>query len=248
MLQMTKMHNLLQERFSKETSHTKVKALAKQSSDGTRSTFGGLFRAGDLDLEDKIALESILKKFSIESKADIERDLQELSQITSEVRAINNQAAILHGERIMRAQKILKSYREGAFSAWLLATYGNRQTPYNFLLYYEFFQALPVELKPKAEAMPRQAVYVLASRNAPFEAKKEVVIAYKGQTKSQMLEHIRDRFPLQEKDKRRTSTCQKIISDLQAAKRLLEKEQNALSLQEKKEIAAQLQALLGLVR
>lgn len=66
-------------------------------------------------------------------------DLAELSLITSEVKAINNQAAILHGERIKKAQTLLKSYQEGAFSAWLNATYGNRQTPYNLMQYYEFF-------------------------------------------------------------------------------------------------------------
>lgn len=247
------MNDLLHERFSKQTTHTKVKALAKQSSDGDRSSFGGLFKAGDLTQVDKGTLEDILKKFLVEPSANIDHDLQELSQITSEVRAINNQAAILHGERILRAQKILKSYREGAFSAWLLTTYGNRQTPYNFLLYYEFFQALPLELKPKAEAMPRQAVYVLASRNAPFDEKKQLVVSYQGETKSQMLERIRDRFPLEEKDKRRTSIGQKIISDLKGVQRLLDKQQDqsipaVLSPQEIREIAAQLRALLTRIK
>ena len=41
---------------------------------------------------------------------------------------------------------ILKNYRDGAFSAWLIATYGNRQTPYNFLQYYELYITLPEHL------------------------------------------------------------------------------------------------------
>lgn len=242
------MNSLLEARFSKETTHTKVKALAKQSSEGERSTFGGLFRASDLPISDKTAIEDILKRFFIETKSDIERDLIELSEITSEVRAINNQAAMLHGERIMRAQKILKSYREGAFSAWLLATYGNRQTPYNFLLYYDFFQKLPGNLKVKAESMPRQAVYVLASRSAPFEEKAEIVHSYTGQTKRQMLEQIRERFPLVETDKRKTSVGQKITHDLKEIERLFQKGQNAITLQEKREITALLRTLLQQIK
>lgn len=245
---MTKTQNLedlLNSRFSPQTSHVKVKALAKESNDGARSSFGGLFKSSELPEAEKLALEELLHKFSIESSADIKKDFQELSQITSEVRAINNQAAILHGERIMRAQKILKSYREGAFSAWLLATYGNRQTPYNFLVYFEFFQKLPSELKPKAEAMPRQAIYVLASRNAPFEEKQALVHAYIGQTKREMLELIRENFPLPEKDKRQTSSGQKILHDLQTLLHLYKKGHRSITRQEKADIAQVLSEFLN---
>src|ERR1700733_5604388 len=131
---MNKIDELLEERFNSGQGHTKVKALAKQSNDGSLSSFGGLFKAQDLPEHEQRALEELLHSFQAEAKTDIKRDLVELSKITSEVRAITNQAAILHGERILRAQKLLKSYREGAFSAWLVAAYGNRQTPYNFLL------------------------------------------------------------------------------------------------------------------
>lgn len=245
---MTKTQNLedlLNQRFSSQTSHVKVKALAKESNDGVRSSFGGLFRALELTDSEKTNLEDLLNKFSLESETDISKDFQELAQITSEVRAINNQAAMLHGERIMRAQKILKNYREGAFTAWLLAAYGNRQTPYNFLVYFEFFQNLPHELKPKAEAMPRQAVYVLATRNVPFEDKKAVVSSYSGQTKRQMLELIRDSFPLPEKDKRQTSCGEKIVHDLKAILHLYEKGHKSITKQEKSTIAGVLSAFLS---
>lgn len=230
------LEELLNQRFNTETSHTKVKALAKQSNDGTRSSFGGLFKAVELSLLDKTALEELLKKFGENLDVHIAKDLQELSQITSEVRAINNQAAILHGERIQRAQKILKNYRDGAFSAWLITTYGNRQTPYNFLVYFEFFEKLPVELKPKAEWMPRQAVYALATRNGSFEEKKAVVDSYNGETKEEMLYLIRENFPLETSDKRKTKVGQKIVNGLKTLLQLYEKEHDSLTKREKTDI------------
>ena len=86
-------------------------------------------------------------------------DLEFLTTITSEVKAINNQAIILHGERIKQCTRtFLTKYRDGAFSAWLISTYGNRQTPYNFLQYYEFYQSLNLELQKRMDDMPRQVV------------------------------------------------------------------------------------------
>jgi hypothetical protein len=237
---MTKTQNLeelLNQRFNAETNHTKVKALAKHSNDGTRSSFGGLFRASELSLLDKTALEELLKKFAHSQDEAIDKDFEELSLITSEVRAINNQAAILHGERIQRAQRILKRYRDGAFSAWLVSTYGNRQTPYNFLLYFEFLTKLPLELKPKAEWMPRQAVYTLASRTGSFEEKKAVVESYNGETKQQLLNLIRESFPLDSKDKRKTKVGQKIVQELESLLQLYKKEHELVSTQEKKQIS-----------
>ena len=81
----------------------------------------------------------------------------------------------MHGERIKKAQEILKSYRDGAFTAWLLAAYGNRQTPYNFLQYYELYTALSPGLHSQLEAMPRHAVYVLASRSGELTQKETMV-------------------------------------------------------------------------
>jgi len=244
---MSKMQSMLEERFS-SSKHSKVKALAKQSNEGSLSSFHGLFKASELPKKEVDALHEMLEKFCIEPKADSNRDFQELVQITSEVRAINNQAAILHGERIMRAQKILKSYREGAFSAWLITAYGNRQTPYNFLLYYEFFKELTPELKTKAENMPRQAVYVLASRQASLDEKKAVVRSYQGQTKREMLELIRETFPLSDQDKRKTSFGQKLISELTQTLHQYQKHKAEVSGNEKVILAKLVGQLLASVK
>ena len=209
---MNKLDSLLESRASTH-SLTKVKALAKQSAEGSLTSFSGLFKVGELSDKERVALESLLHEYK-EEACDIQKDLHTLISITSEVKAIHNQAAILHGERIKRVQAILKSYRDGAFTAWLYAAYGNRQTPYNFLLYYEFCNSLPVDLKPKADGMPRQVIYALASREAPAEKKQELIRSYAGETKREMLELIRASFPLAQDDKRRTDEGESIVSTL----------------------------------
>jgi hypothetical protein len=84
-----------------------------------------------------------------------------------------------------------------------VTTYGNRQTPYNLLQYYDFFQSIPEGLKPIAERMPRQAIYTLASRDGALTSKLKLIETYKGQTKKQLLDSIRETFPLPQGDKRR---------------------------------------------
>jgi hypothetical protein len=140
--------------------------------------------------------------------------MRQLASLTSEVKAINNQAAILHGERIKKAQEILKNYRDGAFSAWLVAAYGNRQTPYNFLQYYELTLTLPQMLHAKLDAMPRQAVYALASRTGPLEKKEAIIQNYNGEPKQELLLMIRKEFPLSKDDKRAGDLADTAISTL----------------------------------
>lgn len=210
---MSRIDALLNERMGPTPPSAKVKALAKQSADGSLSSFSGLFKVGLLSENEKEALAAILRDHQTTSE-DIQNDLQSLISITCEVKAIHNQAALLHGERIKRVQTILKNYKEGAFTAWLYAAYGNRQTPYNFLVYFEFCQALPNDLKQKVDTMPRQAIYALASRQVPIEQKQEIIITYSGQTKREVLEIIRAAFPLDKQDKRRTDDGEVVFSTL----------------------------------
>ena len=165
------------------------------------SSFAGVFRVAPLSPQEQEKLQLLLDEYK-NGDDSVEKDFRLLADITSEVKAINNQAAILHGERIQRAQEIFKKYRDGAFSAWLMATYGNRQTPYNFLQYYELQKQLPQTLHSKLDAMPRQAVYTLASRSAPLEKKKEIIATYDGASKNELLSLIRKTFPLDESDRR----------------------------------------------
>jgi len=215
---MSKMNMLLSERLKNKLS--KMTELAELSADGNLSSFSGIFRTVPLSLSEREQLAELLRSHGSDGQ-EIETDLAALSNLTSEVKAITNQAAILHGERIKRAQEILKKYRDGAFSAWLIAAYGNRQTPYNFLQYYEFYRAISQSLRPKLDTMPRQAIYTLASRPAPLKQKEEIIHNYKGEGKNEVLALIRKTFPLDADDKRAPDLATQALAQLKTLKTLL---------------------------
>jgi len=188
------------ERF-KSPKKEKMNELVERSHTGQLSSFAGVFQVNPISEQEQASLQSILEKYKTEN-TDISADLRSLTAITSEVKAISNQAVILHGERIKRAQQLFKSYRDGAFSTWLLKTYGNRQTPYNFMQYFELYQALPKKLQGIIDEMPRQAIYSLSSRSVPHEKKEAFIQNYQGETKTELLEKLRKAFPLAKQDKR----------------------------------------------
>jgi hypothetical protein len=208
------MNSLLSQRLkSAGEKFSKMTNLVEMSSNGNLSSFSGVFRVSPLNDNEKQSLQQILDQYRNEEQ-EITSDLSELAAITAEVKAINNQAIILHGERIKKAQSILKHYRDGAFSAWLNATYGNRQTPYNFLQYYELHTSLPQALTAKLDEMPRQAVYSLASREGELERKFDIIKNYQGQPKQELLNLIRETFPLSESDKRAQDLAELAINSL----------------------------------
>lgn len=243
---MSSVNALLSQRLKKNEQSSKMAAMAKQSASGNLTGFAGIFSVTELSEHEKTFLENILTEHVI-GKSDIAQDLTSLISITSEVKAINNQAAILHGERIKKAHGILTRYRDGAFTSWLIATYGNRQTPYNFLQYYEFYEALPKLLRPRIEAMPRQAIYSLASREGPLEKKQHIVETYQGQTKSELLTLIRDTFPLANRDKRRQNPGQGIISGLERVCNTLQNRRLTLTKTQKNEILNLLEEIQEIV-
>lgn len=199
---MAKINTLLSQRLKTASEKfSKMTNLVELSSSGNLSSFAGVFRITTLNETEKQTLKDILNQYKNENQ-EVVQDLEYLSSLTAEVKAINSQAIILHGERIQKAQQILTSYQEGAFSAWLICTYGNRQTPYNFLQYYELYRAIPVSLQTQLDLIPRQAAYSLASRQGPLAQKQHIIKTYQGQSKQELLELIRITFPLSIKDKR----------------------------------------------
>ncbi|MEN9654020.1 MAG: hypothetical protein RL235_132 [Chlamydiota bacterium] len=220
---MSKFNDLLNLRFkARDTSaQAKMTALVERSSNGDLSSFSGVFRVTALNDREKEDLAQILRDFRHSDFYDIDADLKHLSSITSEVKAITNQAVILHGERVKKAQDLLKKYKDGAFTAWLFATYGNRQTPYNFLQYYEFYTSMPPALHTKIDQMPRQVIYSLASRAGSIEQKEDIVKSYNGQTKQELLQLIRVQFPLPEDDGRQPNLTSHAISYLKRAREVL---------------------------
>lgn len=221
--------------------------LAKRSNNGELSSFSGVFRVNELQEKEVEKIANILEDFKETDDQEVDNDLALLSTITAEVRAITNQAVILHGERIKKAQNLLKSYKDGAFSAWLIAAYSNRQTPYNFLQYYEFYISMPHHLHPKIDEMPRQAVYSLASRDGEHEKKEEIVENYFSEPKTQILQIIRKTFPLPEKDKRAINYSSQVLSNLKRVKLIMKEKNFQPTFYQKKELKELLEQLLVLV-
>jgi len=240
---MAKVNSFLAERFKSATSKvSKMTGLAEMSNSGALSSFAGVFRVTALSTNEKASLSFLLENHR-EGEEDIAIDLQQLCDITAEVRAINSQAAILHGERIKRAQGLLKKYRDGAFTSWLIAAYGNRQTPYNFLQYYELFQSLPESLSSKLDEMPKQIAYILASRQGPSSKKEEILRNYAGQSKQELLSEIRQIFPLAQGDKRGSDIFDQMLSALQKIEQKLASCPHKPSSKQRQELSAILKAL-----
>lgn len=245
---MANVNSILDQRMKKPSNTSKMAAMAKQSANGNLTSFSGVFSVADLSVKEKEGIETILKNYSVDETQEIQGDLKQLLSITSEVKAINNQAALLHGERIKKAHQILTHYREGAFTAWLLAAYGNRQTPYNLMQYYEFCEAMPKNLRPQIELMPRQAIYALATRTGSIKQKQSLVENYKGETKMEMLTLIRQMFPLSKSDKRKKKIGPILLHQFQRMIKQLKNGSQPLAQTEKNQLFSllkQIQQLIG---
>jgi hypothetical protein len=247
---MGKLEDLLENRFEDKTKkvfqkETKTKALAHQSATGQLSHFFGIFGDYQLSSSESKALEDLLLQYSDDSSS-FQEDLMKLSSLTREVKAIDRQAILLHGERIKEAQTILKNYKEGAFSSWLLATYGNRQTPYNFLLYFDLYSALSPDLKQKADVLPRQAMYTLAGRQVPFQEKETLLKNLTCSTKEELLEAIRDAFPLDPSDKRNQEKLSPLLSSLNKLESKIKKSFAFLKKEDKIVLKNKLEDILNL--
>lgn len=223
-----------------------MEEMAKKSAGGNLSPFSGMFSAIELNESEKGILEAILHKYA-PADHHFSADLKTLTAVTSEVKSINCQSALLHGERIKKAQNILKAYRDGAFTTWLIATYGNRQTPYNFLQYYEFYAAMPKTLRPQIDVMPRQAVYTLASREGSLEKKQEIVENYNGETKAEILYQIREAFPLATEDRRKENIQEGVMKSLVRLITLVSSRRSRLSNKQKQAIFERLDQLYDLI-
>ncbi len=244
---MANVNAMLSERLANKNKHSKVGDLARRTAEGNLSGFAGLFGTAELSDGEAEALTSILNDYATDS-SDIKKDLAALTAITSEVKAINNQAALLHGERIKKAHAILIKYLDGAFTAWLIATYGNRQTPYNLWQYYEFYHALPKKLQPQLDSMPRQAIYSLASRDGELDEKIKIVQEYDGETKHELLSLIRQTFPLSTSDRRRQNIAEATIASLERVNATLRNNRIAMTKAQKETLLGLIQGLEQLVR
>lgn len=237
-----KFSSLLNKRLKTEKNANKMHQLADRSNSGQLSSFSGVFQVGNVSQKEQDALKNILENHRGETN-NLDFDLKELTQVTAEVKAISNQAAMLHGERIQKARQLLANYKNGAFSAWLLETYGNRQTPYNFLLFYEFYNELPETLQEKVDEMPKQVIYTLSARSAPQKEKEKFVSKYKGETKAELLKTLRKSFPLATHDKRSSNAAHYTLSTLKRLVNTLHQEEYKPNTVEKKKIGLLIEQL-----
>lgn len=154
--------------------------------------------------------------------------VKQLTDITRQIKSISAQSILLHGQRIKEAQEILAHYKDGAFSKWLMATYGNRQTPYSMLRYYELYQNAPVSHKALIESAPKKAVYLLASRDGDLNKKMEILQNHGKSKQSDLVLLIQETFPVAENDQRQPKNSS-AIEALNKACQKLEKNKRHLS-------------------
>lgn len=170
-----------------------------QSKSLAKSPTIGMPLSSKLTPSDENQIQKILADYYNPSRTkeeDVSRDYYKLKNLTEEIKSINVQSVLLHGERIQKAENLLKNYRDGAFSKWLMAAYGNRQTPYSMLRYYELYNDLQTEqLQKKLEAMPKKAAYTLAFRFGSRERKAKIVENFSGQKQRDLILEIQATFP-----------------------------------------------------
>jgi hypothetical protein len=218
-----KLDQVLAERLSSAVSN-KVRKLAERSAQGALSSAATLFSPRPPSKQETEEMVELLRPFTLiseEPSLRIEGVARELATLKIEIQAINKQAILLHGERILKAQTLLKKYHEGAFSKWLKETYGNRQTPYNFLFFYQLFSALEKELQELFDRMPKIAAYSLASKDVPLSEKKEFIKSSHSASRQEILYALKQRFPLKQEDKRGHVRARSLFSSLKKVHILL---------------------------
>ena len=112
------------------------------------------------------------------------------------------------GEGISKVQKILKSYTDGTFTQWLTSTLGSKQTGYNYLSYYELYQALPSpDLQDSFSKIPQKAAYTLANKSKGGDIEKtiDIINGYHDRPLDEIIQVVREAFPVKEGDKRKRS-------------------------------------------
>ena len=187
--------------------------MATQSGAGNRSGFSGIFSLVENSVKkEKELLESMLKEYATDG-VNITTDLHSLISITSEVKAINNQAAILHGERIKKAHAIPHPLPRRRF---FKLVDGRLRQPANALQFHAVLRLLPYHAQNAAAANRVDAkTSHLHTRNQNRSGGKEAGdCGINGETKTELLTRIRTEFPLDKLDKRRQKVGEGVIMSL----------------------------------
>lgn len=198
----------------------KARVIAKPINN---DSFNEMFEVKDLSEKEKLHL-TILLKTEEGDQVQASKDALKLTQITKEIKAIGKQSAILLGERIAHAKKVLQNYKDRTFRDWLIFTFGSVATGYNILSYYNFYMALPsLDLKNKLKEMPRKAAYLLSQRDADVNKKKEIVEKHYNEKAFDIIEKIKKFFPIAAKKSTRVY-AKKHLSQIEKSISYLKKE------------------------
>lgn len=169
------------------------------------NSFNSVFNVQPLEPNESHEIERLLfnNLQSGRTKEAVEKDVEQLKLITSEIKAIGRQGTILMGERVHRARELLKSYVDGTFTKWLDAAFGTRRTGYNMLAYYELYTALPHDdLRERLKKLPQKTAYILASRDGNLDTKAEIISEYHDRTHDELVVLIQEKLPVVSGDKR----------------------------------------------
>ncbi len=205
------------------------------------SSFHTVFDPKPLEVSEALAIEQLLSESAREPLSDEQRsrDVGQLQQITSEIKAIAGQGVALMGERVYRAREMLKPYKDGTFTRWLESTFGSRKTGYNMLAYFELYTALPSEeLKESFKKMPQKVAYILASRSGELAQKADFIRAYYNEGVTEGTLAIRELLPLATSDKRgATDIPNRVILGAFSTMKRLQESGVALSDENRKQLA-----------
>ena len=195
--------------------------------------FTSVFGKGELEENIVLGLEQIVIENAIPglfSEEQASSDLEEMKLLTAEIRAVGKQSLILIGERVFKARNILKKYKEGSFTQWLLQTFGCRRTGYNYLTYYEFYRQLPnVELQETFKKFPQKFAYKLASRKGDINVKCELVREYSDYPLEEMERLMKEMLPHKEGSTKSDSPVQTYIERMRQSLQKLLVHQKELS-------------------
>lgn len=206
------------------------------------NSFNSVFNAKPLNLRESNAIERLLiDNFQPgeSSEEQVEQDVDQLKQITSEIKAIGKQGIVLMGERVYRARELLKPYKDGTFTKWLESTFGTRKTGYNMLAYYDLYRSLPRDdLRESLKKLPQRTAYILASREGAIDIKAEIISEYSDRPHDELVVLIQEKLPVASGDKRASkSSNSRLISTMKGAVKKLQNRKSDLTREDRLELS-----------
>lgn len=202
------------------------------------NSFNSVFNTKPLDAKEADEIERLLVE-NHQPVCEVEKDVEQLKMITSEIKAIGKQCTILMGERVYRVRGLLKSYKDGTFTKWIESTFGSRKTGYNMLAYYELYTALPHDdLREIFKKLPKRTAYILASRDGNINTKVEIISEYHEKTHDEIVVLIQEKLPVSSQDKRGAkSPNRRLIDTIKKAIQKLQKRQSTITAEDQTGLA-----------